>query len=86
MQAHACSALTNFLEGVDPEVAAGIMDTVMSKLEALITNGISIVKESGITTYATLGESAKDKFVGYYGRFITFIFQFLVSNYEPCYR
>jgi len=58
-------------------VAAGVLDKLLPKLEALITNGSSIIKESGITTYATLGESSKKQFCPYYKRFVEFIFAFL---------
>jgi len=86
VHSHACAALTNMLEEITEDVAIKYADNIIPKLEQLIEHGISITKENAITTYATVAESLKGKFVPYYERFLQFCAKFLTAFHEKCYK
>ena len=66
VQAHACAALTNFLEGTSEEIACNYIEAMMMKLCNLIQNGISIIKENAVTALASLAEAAKQRFAPFF--------------------
>ena len=66
VQAHACAALTNFLEGTPDNIAHLYIQPTMGKLCNLITNGISIIKENAVTALASLAEACKEHFDPYF--------------------
>jgi importin-5 len=86
VQSHCCAALTNFFEGLNDEIAPVYVKPIMAKLSILITNGISIIKENGITALASLAEACKEKFNPYYEDCLKFVEPFLVGFNEPCYK
>jgi len=62
VQAHTCAALTNFLENTEPEIASLYSEGLLEKLVLVVQNGISIIKENGVTAIASLAEALKEKF------------------------
>jgi len=62
VQAHACAALTNFLEGSSENISKNYIQPIIQKLSVLINTGISIIKENGVTALASLAESSKEHF------------------------
>lgn len=52
---HAASALTNLVEGMDYKSIESYMPELMNALTELVVSGISLVKESAMTTIASLG-------------------------------
>lgn len=55
---HAASAMTNLLEEMKYEDISAYMPELMEALNELVRTGISIVKESAMTTIASVGEMA----------------------------
>jgi hypothetical protein len=66
VQAHACAALTNFLEGTSENIASQYIAAMMQKLCNLISVGISIIKENAVTALASLAEASKEHFEPYF--------------------
>ena len=86
VQAHACAALTNFLEGTSEEVAQHYIAQSLPLLSDLITNGISIIKENAVTALASFAEATKEKFQPYFNDCLQFLCGFLVQFNEPVYK
>jgi hypothetical protein len=86
VQAHCCAALTNFLENTDEEIAANYTDSLLGKLKDIVSNGISIIKENGITTIASLAEALKEKFHPFFMPTLEFMNPFLTGYNEPIYK
>lgn len=86
VQAHACAALTNFLEGTSEEIAANYIQSILPKLSFLVQNGISIIKENAVTSLASLAEASKEHFQPYFEQCITYLLQTLAAYNEPCYK
>ena len=78
VQAHACAALTNFLEGTAPLIAKQYVQPMMPKLCGLINTGISIIKENAVTALASLAEAAKEHFDPYFNECMQFLLAFLL--------
>ena len=77
VQAHACAALTNFLEGTEENIAAQYIESALPKLSHLINVGISIIKENAVTALASLAEAAKEHFTPYFEECLKFLCNFL---------
>lgn len=86
VQAHACAALTNFLEGTSEQIVIQYIQVIMQKLCALIQNGISIIKENAVTALASLAEGAKQEFAPYFEECLKFLLSFLAQFNEPAYK
>ncbi|CAG0914081.1 unnamed protein product, partial [Notodromas monacha] len=78
VQAHAGAALVNFVEDCPKNVLSIHLNTVMAKLEAVLTckfkelleKGSKLVLEQVVTTIASVADSAEEKFIDYYDRFM----------------
>ncbi len=57
-------------------------------MQMLITNGISCIKENGVTAMASLAEACKEKFQPYFGTCMDFLGQFLSDQkyLQPVYK
>lgn len=62
VQAHCCAALTNILENTEDEIAVLYSEQLLAKLKEVVLTGISIIKENGVTTIASIAEALKTKF------------------------
>ena len=62
---HAAACLTNFLEGMKLEVANVHLDKLMELLIHYSNTGISLVKESCLSTISSVAELAKSDFEKY---------------------
>jgi len=86
VQAHTCAALTNFLENTDQEIAALYSAQLLPKLISIIQNGISLIKENGVTTLASLAEAMKEEFQPHFQSTLQFMSPFLQGYNEPIYK
>lgn len=86
VQAHACAALTNFLEAAPKEVSSNYIEPVLPKLFQLIETSISVIKENAVTAIASIAETSEEKFVPYFDNTLKFLFQMLNALSEPVYR
>jgi importin-5 len=86
VQAHACAAMTNFLEGTSEPIAAQYIQSMMGKLCSLIESGISIIKENAVTALASLAEASKSHFEPYFEECLRFLLGFLARFNEPVYK
>ncbi|XP_014663944.1 PREDICTED: LOW QUALITY PROTEIN: importin-5-like [Priapulus caudatus] len=76
VQAHAGAALVNFAEDCPKTILAAYLDTIMSKLEFILTTkfkelvetGTKLVLEQVVTTIAAVADTCEEKFVCYYDR------------------
>ena len=59
LQAHACAATVNFAEGVDEELLAPYLDTLITKLLVLLQHGKKLVQEGALTSLASIADSSK---------------------------
>ena len=66
VQAHACAATVNFAENCDQDVMAPYLDTLISKLLALLQQGRRNVQEGALTSLASVADCAQEYFVKYY--------------------
>jgi hypothetical protein len=71
---HAGAALTNFLEGMTYDQVMPTMDKLVELLLHLCSNGISVVKESAMSSLASLAELAESQFIKYYEPCVKIIF------------
>ena len=57
-------------------------------MQALIGNGISCIKENGVTAMASLAEACKEKFQPFFGGSLQFLAQFLSDQkyLQPVYK
>lgn len=86
VQAHCCAALTNVLENTEDEIAILYSEQLLAKLKEVVQNGISIIKENGVTTIASVAEALKTKFQPHFQATVEFMHQFLAGYNEPCYK
>lgn len=86
VQAHVCAALTNFLENTEAEIAALYSEQLLERLVQIVGNGISIIKENGVTALASLAEALKEKFQPHFQNTLQFLGPFLQGYNEPIYR
>jgi hypothetical protein len=66
VQAHACAATVNFAENCDQDILAPYLDTLISKLLALLQNGRKNVQEGALTSLASVADCAQEYFIKYY--------------------
>lgn len=66
VQAHACAATVNFAENADQDVMAPYLDTLISKLLALLQQGRRNVQEGALTSLASVADCAQEYFIKYY--------------------
>nr|CAG4640621.1 EOG090X00U8 [Eulimnadia texana] len=78
VQAHAGAALVNFSEDCPKSILAQYLDSIMAKLESilsakfkeLVERGTKLVLEQVVTTIASVADTSEEKFVAYYDRFM----------------
>ena len=63
---HSASALTNLIEGMEYSSFSMYMPELVSTLLGLATTGVSLVKESALTTIASIAEVAKEQYVPFF--------------------
>lgn len=76
VQAHAGAALVNFAEDCPKHILTGYLDTLMGKLEAILSSkfkelvekGTKLVLEQVVTTIASVADTAEYEFIAYYDR------------------
>lgn len=78
--AHAASALTNLIEGMEYEAIAQYVPELVSALLELATSGISLVKESALTTIASIAEIAKEKYIPFFPKTTEIIFAIIQAH------
>ncbi|KAG1702085.1 Importin-5 [Nymphon striatum] len=74
VQAHAAAALVNFAEECPKLILCKYLESIMCKLEAILTSkfkeliesGKKLVLEQVVTTIATVADTAEEKFLQYY--------------------
>ncbi|XP_078381779.1 importin-5-like [Oculina patagonica] len=77
VQAHAAAALVNFSDDCPKNILASYLDNILAKLEAVLASklrelerGGKLVLEQVVTTIATVADTAEEKFLHYYDRFM----------------
>ena len=78
--------MTNFLESCDEEIIKEHLNELVNALVTMIREGISIVKQNGVTALASLAEAAKTTFIPFYEQTINFLCDMMLQFNEPCYR
>jgi len=86
VQAHACAALTNFMEGATEEIVVPYLQQLSQKFCSLIQSGISLVKENAATALASTVEQGKTAFVPYFKETLQFLIGFLNEFHTPEYK
>ncbi|XP_013418000.1 importin-5-like isoform X1 [Lingula anatina] len=87
VQAHAGAALVNFSEDCPKGILVPYLDTIMGKLEQvlnakfkeLVEKGQKLVLEQVVTTLASVADTAEEKFINYYDRFMPCL-KYIVQN------
>jgi len=87
VQAHAGAALVNFSEDCPKSILAPYLDHIIAKLETVLTTkfkellekGTKLVLEQVVTTLASVADTAEEKFVQYYDRFMPCL-KYIVQN------
>jgi len=87
VQAHAGAALVNFSEDCPKSVLAPYLDAIISKLESILSSkfkelvekGNKLVLEQIVTTIASVADTAEEKFVNYYERFVPCL-KYIIQN------
>nr|CAG4643007.1 EOG090X00U8 [Ilyocryptus agilis] len=87
VQAHAGAALVNFSEDCPKSILAPYLDSIMSKLEAilsakfkeLVERGTKLVLEQVVTTIASVADTSEEKFLAYYDRFMPCL-KYIIQN------
>jgi len=64
--AHACAALSNFMEGYKGAVNQELLKSFCQKLVTLVQNGCSLVKENAVTSLAAVAEQVKEAFTPFF--------------------
>ncbi|KAK2573809.1 Importin-5 [Acropora cervicornis] len=77
VQAHAAAALVNFSDDCPKNILSMYLDNILAKLEAVLSTrmrelerGSKLVLEQVVTTIATVADTAEEKFLEFYDRFI----------------
>lgn len=78
VQAHAGAALVNFFEDCPKNVLVPYLDNIVTKLETvlsskfkeLVEKGTKLVLEQMVVTLASVADTAEEKFIKYYDRFM----------------
>ncbi|KAI9554129.1 hypothetical protein GHT06_019401 [Daphnia sinensis] len=87
VQAHAGAALVNFSEDCPKSILAQYLDSIMAKLEAilsakfneLVERGTKLVLEQVVTTIASVADTSEEKFLVYYDRFMPCL-KYIIQN------
>ena len=87
VQAHAGAALVNFSEDCPKGILAPYLDTIITKLEQVLTakfkelveRGTKLVLEQVVTTLASVADTSEEKFIQYYDRFMPNL-KYIVEN------
>ncbi|CAH3175486.1 unnamed protein product [Porites lobata] len=77
VQAHAAAALVNFCDDCPKNILSSYLDNIVTKLEVVLSSklrelerGGKLVLEQVVTTIATVADTAEEKFLHYYDRFM----------------
>ncbi|PAA65847.1 hypothetical protein BOX15_Mlig010097g1 [Macrostomum lignano] len=78
VQVHACAAMVNFSESCPKSILTIYLDSLISKLEQilstkfqeLVQKGNKMVIEQVVTTLASVADTAEEKFIQYYDKFM----------------
>ncbi|KAI0224095.1 Importin-5 [Lamellibrachia satsuma] len=87
VQAHAGAALVNFSEDCPKSILIPYLDPIIQKLEMVLTlkfkelldKGTKLVLEQVVTTLASVADTAEEKFIQYYDRFIPCL-KYIINN------
>lgn len=87
VQAHAGAALVNFSEDCPKNILLPYLDAIMQRLEdvlkakfnELVEKGNKLVLEQIVTTIASVADTAEDKFVNYYDKFMPCL-KYMIGN------
>ena len=87
VQAHAGAALVNFSEDCPKNILASYLDNIIEKLHTilnskfneLVEKGNKLVLEQVVTTIASVADTAEEKFLGYYDRFVPCL-KYIIQN------
>lgn len=77
VQAHAAAALVNFSDDCPKNILSSYLDNILAKLQAVLSSkmrelerGGRLVLEQVVTTIATVADTAEEKFLHFYDRFM----------------
>lgn len=87
VQAHAGAALVNFSEDCPKPILTRYLDSIMTKLEAILTTkfnelvqkGTKLVLEQVVTTIASVADTTEKEFVVYYDRLMPCL-KYIIAN------
>uniref|UniRef100_A0A1W7RAB9 Importin-5 n=1 Tax=Hadrurus spadix TaxID=141984 RepID=A0A1W7RAB9_9SCOR len=87
VQAHAGAALVNFFEDCPKNVLNPYLDSIVDKLETvlsskfkeLVEKGTKLVLEQMVVTLASVADTAEEKFIKYYDRFMPCL-KYIIEN------
>lgn len=87
VQAHAGAALVNFSEDCPKNILTRYLDSIMSKLESILTakfkelveKGTKLVLEQIVTTIASVADTTEKDFVAYYDRLMPCL-KYIIQN------
>lgn len=87
VQTHGAAALVNFSEDCPKQILIQYIDAVMNKLEKVLSNkmkelmekGTKMVLEQMVTTLASVADTAEEKFLNYYDRFMP-VLKYIVQH------
>ena len=79
--------MVNFSEDCPKNILAQYLDSIIAKLEAILTSkfkelvekGNKLVLEQVVTTIASVADTAEEKFVNYYDRFVPCL-KYIIQN------
>ena len=83
---HAASAMTNLIEGMNYVDISPYMAELIGALLELSTTGISLVKESALTTIASIAEVAKEHYIPYFQKTSEILFAILANHHGKNYK
>ncbi|KAF8785478.1 Importin-5 like protein [Argiope bruennichi] len=94
VQAHAGAALVNFFEDCPKNILSPYMVNIVNALEIvlkatlndLVEKGTKLVLEQVVVTLASLADSAQEKFIDYYEKFMPFLKHIIQNANEPVLR
>ncbi|GFN79969.1 importin-5 [Plakobranchus ocellatus] len=94
VQAHGAAALVNFSEECPKHILVQYLDPIVMKLEQVLTNkfkehmekGNKLVLEQVITTLASVADTAQDRFLQYYDRFMPCLKYIMENVQNPAHR
>jgi hypothetical protein len=86
---HAAAALTNFVEGMTPELFKPYMPDLLKKLCSLLPNvprNISLIKENAIAAIAAASEAAGKEFTPFFQEISNYLFAMFNTHQGNEYR